>query len=181
MNIRTVRIGAVVSAGLFLLAAVFILGRTYRAAQPTAARSPLQITCEVKPLGAANWSPQLKADDGAIVRWRVHVLNAGNQPVENLCVRDIIPTGMTLVPGSVTVANSAHPDGVAVSDGIAENTGMNLGTYAPGGGAWIYFNTVIDRAAVETEGGIILRNIVQTSGGTKTGTVEAAADVLLEI
>lgn len=179
MTIRTARIGAILSAALFLLTAAFVLSRSHRAARPSAA-APLQISCEVKPLGAENWSHEIKADDGATVRWRVHVLNTGERAVENLCVRDIVPTGMTLVPGSVTVANTAHPDGVSVSDSIIENTGMNLGAFAPGGGAWIYFNTVIDRTANETEGNLILRNIVQTSGGSSTGTVEAAADVILE-
>lgn len=179
MTIRTARIGAILSAALLLLTAAFVLSRSHRAAPPTAAE-PLQITCEVQPLGAETWSRQIKADDGATVRWRVHVVNTSGRAIENLCVRDIVPTGMTLVPGSVTVANTAHPDGVSVSDSITEDTGMNLGDYAPGGGAWIYFSTVIDRAANESEGNLILRNVVQTSGGASTGTVEADADVILE-
>ena len=179
MTIRTARIGAILSAALFLLTAAFVLSRSHRAAPPTAAE-PLQIICEVQTLGAETWSRQIKADDGATVRWRVHVVNTSGRAIENLCVRDIVPTGMTLVPGSVTVANTAHPDGVSVSDSITEDTGMNLGDYAPGGGAWIYFSTVIDRAANESEGNLILRNVVQTSGGASTGTVEADADVILE-
>ena len=165
---------------LCTLLMMLIVASTPHRLRPPVTQTPLRITCEVKPLGADEWSRRIKADDGATVRWRVHVVNDSAQTVENLCVRDIFPTGMTLVPGSVTVANSAHPDGVSVSDSITEDGGMNLGAYASGGGAWIYFNTVIDRSANETEGNLILRNVVQTSGGAVTGTVEDAADVILE-
>ena len=184
MNIRTTRTAAVVccilTALLMLFAATEMRRQPVIPPQTPIPSRPLLITCEVKPLGADEWSHQIKALDGDTVRWRIHVKNESGETVENLCVRDILPTGMTYVPGSTTLANSTNPDGMAVSDRIIEDAGINLGGYAPGGDAWIYFNATVNRAALETEGSVILRNVAQTSGGSVTGTTEACADVIVD-
>lgn len=180
MNIQRTRTAAAVVVILLLVAAVIAVtgSRPYLVAAPEPAAA-LTITCEVKHPGDDEWSRQIAANDGDTVRWRVHVKNDGDAAVSNLCVRDILPTGMTYVPGSTSIANSANPDGIAVSDRIVTDAGINIGTYDPGGGAWIYFDATVERGALDAGGNVILRNVAQTSGGSATGTVEASADVIV--
>ncbi len=98
----------------------------------------------------------------------------------NVHIRDILPTGLTYVKGSTTLANSSNPSGVAVSDNVITDTGINIGGYNANGDAYLYFNATVDKSVSEKCGNSILRNIAQTSAGSITGTKEDTADVIVE-
>ena len=140
----------------------------------------LEITKEVKILGTDTWSEKVTAKSGDTVRYRIHVKNTGNSVLKNVVVRDILPTGLTYVKGSTTIVNNAHKQGVTLSDGIVTDKGINLGDYAAGAGAWLYFNATVDKGVSEKCNPSTLRNIAQTSAGTSTGTKEDTADVYVE-
>ncbi|MBR0133740.1 DUF11 domain-containing protein [Candidatus Saccharibacteria bacterium] len=140
----------------------------------------LEISKEVKILGTDTWSEKVTAKAGETVRYRIHVKNSGNTTLKNVVVRDILPAGLTYVKGSTTIVNTAHPKGVALSDGIVTDNGINLGDYASGAGAWLYFNATVDKAVSEKCNPSTLRNVAQTSAGTSTGTKEDTADVYVE-
>lgn len=140
----------------------------------------LEISKEVKILGTDTWSEKVTAKSGETVRYRIHVKNTGNTELKNVVVRDILPTGLTYVKGSTTIVNTAHKQGVTLSDGIVTDKGINLGDYAAGAGAWLYFNATVDKSVSENCGNSTLRNIAQTSAGTSTGTKEDTADVYVE-
>ena len=38
------------------------------------------------------------------------------------------------------IYNAKHPQGVTLSDNIITDMGVNIGDYAPGANAWIYFD-----------------------------------------
>ncbi len=153
---------------------------TFHVKAQFAAKPNIEISKEVKINGTDTWSETLKAKAGDTVRYRIHVKNTGNTTLDNLVVRDILPTGLTYVKGSTTIVNTAHPKGVALSDGIVTDKGINLGQYAAGAGAWLYFNATVDKAVSEKCENSTLRNIVQASAGTSTGTKEDTADVLVD-
>ena len=153
---------------------------TFHVKAQFAAKNELTISKEVKILGQDSWSEQVKATAGQTVRFRLHVKNTGNTQLKNVTVRDILPAGLTYVKGTTTVANSTNPKGIAVSDGIITNHGINIGTYNANGDAWIYFNATVDKAVSEKCENSILRNVAQTSAGTITGTKEDKADVIVE-
>ena len=140
----------------------------------------LEISKEVKILGTDTWSEKVTAKSGDTVRYRIHVKNSGNTTLKNVVVRDILPAGLTYVAGSTTIVNTAHPKGVALSDGIVTEKGINLGDYASGAGAWLYFNATVDKSVSEKCNPSTLRNIVETSAGTSTGTKQDTADVYVE-
>ncbi len=150
-------------------------------AQKTPEKHPnAEIQKEVKILGTDTWSEQVKAKGGDTVRYRIHVKNSGDTDLENFSVRDILPAGLTYVAGSTSITNTAHPKGIALGDGIASDKGINLGTYAAGAGAYLYFNATVDQAVAEKCENTLLRNIAQTSAGTVIGTKEDTADVLVD-
>lgn len=153
---------------------------TFHVKAQFAQKPALNITKEVKILGTDTWSEQVKAKSGDTVRYRIHMTNTGNTSLKNVVVRDILPTGLTYVKGSTTIMNTAHPQGVTLSDGIVTDNGINLGEYAAGAGAWLYFNATVDAGVSDKCNNSLLRNIAQTSAGSVTGTKEDTADVLVD-
>ncbi len=140
----------------------------------------IEVSKEVKILGSNTWSEEVTAKSGDTVRYRIHVKNSGNTTLKNLVVRDILPTGLSYVKGSTTIVNTAHPKGVTLSDGIVADSGINLGDYAAGAGAWLYFNATVDSSVSEKCSNTLLRNVIQASAGSSTGTKEDSADVLVD-
>ena len=153
---------------------------TFHVKAQFASKPDLSIQKEVKLLGTDTWSENVKAKSGDTVRYRIHVKNTGNVQLTNVSVRDILPTGLTYVKGSTTLANSTNPKGIAVSDNIINDNGLNVGTYNANGDAWIYFNATVDKSVSEKCGNTILRNVAQTSAGSITGTKEDKADVTVD-
>ena len=94
----------------------------------------------------------------------------------NLVLRDLLPDGLSYVEGSTMIFNTAHPKGVTLSDNIITDMCVNIGDYAPGANAWIYFDTVTPEMASNEN--IIYRNIIQACGGY--GSKEKSADVIVD-
>lgn len=135
------------------------------------------IDMQVKKLGEETWKSSMEADTGDIVRYRIHIKNRTDDKLENVVVRVNCPSFLVYEEGSTTIANTSNPDGMAVSDRIIENSGINIGGYAAGGDAYIYFNAAVSDMIRERN--YIVRMVGQVSAGEKTGTLESFADVYL--
>ncbi|MBQ8156907.1 DUF11 domain-containing protein [Candidatus Saccharibacteria bacterium] len=151
---------------------------TFHVKAQFAAKPNLEISKEVKILGTDNWSEQVEAKAGDTVRYRIHFVNTGNTTMQNVVIRDILPTGLNYVNGTTQIFNTAHPKGVTLSDKIVTDSGINIGDYAAQGGAWIYFNATVDKSVSDKCNNSLLRNVVQANGGS--GTKEDTADVLVD-
>ena len=152
---------------------------TFHVKAQFAAKPNIEISKEVKILGSDTWSEEVKAKSGDTVRYRIHFKNTGNTTLKNVVIRDILPTGLTYVKGTTSIVNTAHPKGVTLSDNMVTDKGINIGDYAAGAGAWLYFNATVDKSVSEKCGNTLLRNVAQANGGT-TGTKEDKADVLVD-
>lgn len=93
----------------------------------------------------------------------------------NLTLRDILPTGLSYISGSTQIYNTKHPKGVTLSDNIITDNGINIGDYAPGSNAWIYFDATASE--IPSSKNVIYRNIIQACGGY--GAKEESADVIM--
>ena len=133
------------------------------------------VTKEVQKDGASAWSEAITANSGDKINYRIQFKNSGEVAMKNVIIRDILPNGMTYVKGSTMVYNANNPKGVTVSDNIVTNSGINIGDYAPGANAWIYFSATVNNSVSEKCNNTILRNVVQANGGY--GTKEDTADV----
>ncbi|MBR3163899.1 DUF11 domain-containing protein [Candidatus Saccharibacteria bacterium] len=157
---------------------------TFHVKAQFAEKPNLAISKEVKLLGSDNWSESVNAKAGDTVRYRIHVTNTGNATLKNVIVRDILPTGLTYVKGSTTIVNPAHPKGVALSDNLTTDAGINIGDYAAAAGAWIYFNATVNKSVSDKCENTLLRNVAQANAGTEsgqnTGTKEDPADVTVD-
>ncbi len=141
----------------------------------------LSISKEVKLLGTDTWSEQVKAKSGDTVRYRIIVKNTGSVKLNGIIVRDILPANLEYIKGSTTMINANYPNpGTSVADGITSNTGINIGNYAAGANAVLYFNAKVKAGVSDKCTNTLLRNKAQVSAGYSTGTKEDTADVLVD-
>lgn len=103
---------------------------------------------------------QVNAKRGDTVSWRIDYKNVGTAPINNLIIRDTIPAGTTLVPGSVVWSDSNHPNGEKLPDNAISASGVNLGTYSAGSNGVIRFKTKINTDIKVCE----LRNVAYGKG-----------------
>ena len=122
------------------------------------------------------WADKVYAVPGECVRFRIGVRNMSSEMFKNLTLRNILPNGLSYISGSTQIYNAKHPQGVTLSDNIITDMGVNIGDYAPGANAWIYFNATTSETTSSKN--IIYRNIIQACGGY--GAKEQSADVLVD-
>ena len=77
----------------------------------------------------------------------------------------------------LNIYNTKHPKGVTLSDNIITDNGINIGDYAPGANAWIYFDATASE--IPSSKNVIYRNIIQACGGY--GAKEKSADVIMDV
>lgn len=105
----------------------------------------LEITKQVTTPGSTDWRERIVARKGDTVSWLVTFNNTGDEVLNNLTIRDVMPDGVTLVPGTIMVFDPARPNGEVLNDTALGAGGVNVGNYAPGGGGYIRFRTTVDQ------------------------------------
>ena len=138
-------------------------------------KATLEITKEVQVDGASAWSKAVTAKSGDKINYRIHYKNTGDVRMNNVVIRDILPSSMTYVKNSTELYNSLNKNGVKVNDTVTSENGLNIGNYDSGADAWVYFSATVNKTVSERCDNTILRNVVQANGGY--GTKEAYADV----
>lgn len=136
----------------------------------------LTIDVRKKDENEPKWADKVYAVPGECVRFRIGIRNMSSEMFRNLTLRNILPTGLSYINGSTMIYNAKHPQGVTLSDNIIKDMGVNIGDYAPGANAWIYFNATTSETTISKN--IIYRNIIQACGGY--GAKEQSADVLVD-
>jgi len=101
------------------------------------------LTKEVSKHGANKWSDNYTAQPGETVDYLLDYKNTGATQQDNVTFRDTLPAGMSYVAGSTIYGNSKNPSGVKASDNIANETGINVGSYAGGANAWAIFSAKV--------------------------------------
>lgn len=98
---------------------------------------------QVSKKGEGNWQDRIVASLGEEVDFLISYQNTGTTQQKDVVIKDALPTGMTHVPGSVSLANSANPQGAQASDSIFTN-GANVGVYDPQGTAFIKLSAKVN-------------------------------------
>ena len=150
---------------------------TFHVKAQFAEKPAIEVSKEVKILGSDTWSEEVKAKSGDTVRYRIQFKNIGNTTLKNVVIRDVLPAGMTYVKGSTVLYNAANTNGKTLGDGIVSNDGINIGDYAKGTEATIYFYATVDTPADECKDST-LRNIAKGKYNNDASTEKSdAADV----
>ena len=111
--------------------------------------------------GGKEWSETVTAKAGDKVRYRIQFKNTGNTTLKNVVVRDILPSNMSIVKGSVVLYNSANKNGKTLSDSLVSTTGVNIGDYAKGTEATIYFYATVNSSLADSCEDSTLTNTVK--------------------
>lgn len=93
----------------------------------------------------------ITAKRGETISWRIDYKNTGNARIDDVTVRDSIPAGLTLVPGSIKIHDASRPNGQQMPDTSLSSGGSNVGSYTPEGNGIIRFRTVINNDVKECE------------------------------
>lgn len=134
-----------------------------------AKKADFTVKKEVSKHGANQWVENYTAKPGETVDYLVEYKNTGEVQQDNVMLIDKLPAGMTYVPGSSVLGNALHPAGIKTNDGITDK-GLNIGSYGPGGNAWVIFSAkVADKEDLKC-GPNTLKNVAsaQTDYGTKS-------------
>ncbi len=100
--------------------------------------------------GGDAWYETVKGTAGNQVRYRIQFKNTGDVELKNVVIRDILPTGIAYVKGSTVLHNAANTNGKTMGDDIITANGLNIGNYATGAEATIYFYATIDSAYADS-------------------------------
>ena len=111
--------------------------------------------------GGKEWSETVTAKAGDKVRYRIQFKNTGNTTLKNVVVRDILPSNMSIVKGSVVLYNSANKNGKTLSDSLVSTSGVNIGDYAKGTEATIYFYATVNSSLADSCEDSTLTNTVK--------------------
>ena len=99
-------------------------------------------------VAGATGSTTLSTQPGKQVRYAVTVKNLGNANLTNVYMRDPLPKGLTIVPGSAKKYYGEYKGTVMTADEVNAflNGRKNVGTLLPGARADIIFSATIDSA-----------------------------------
>lgn len=130
--------------------------------------------------GTKTWNDSITANKGAVVEYQLSYKNTGTMKQNDVVLKDVLPKGVTYVPGTSELINSANPNGKKLDDGI-KGGGMNIGNYSPGANAFLYFKAKIDgnacdvlvnTAAAETDNGNVRDTATVNVGGDCKNTIK---------
>ncbi|MFD9934087.1 hypothetical protein ACFWZ6_13230 [Streptomyces massasporeus] len=89
---------------------------------------------------------RLRFTAGTRVTFKMHYRNTGTMQQDNVVLRSELPASYRYVSGSTNVSTSrTGGKWTKVRDGVTED-GLNLGSYAPGEGAYVKFTAVLPDA-----------------------------------
>ena len=96
--------------------------------------------------GTKTWSEAVNAKDGDEVEYQIEYINLLSEQVNDVMIRDVLPTNVEYVKDSTYLYNSNYQSGVQLKDNTLTTTGINIGSYGPKGNAYVRFTgKVVDK------------------------------------
>lgn len=114
---------------------------TIKVVAHTSVTTSLSLAARLK--GTSYWTDGAYANIGDEVEFQIKYRNLTSDTVNNVMIRDILPNNMEYVSGSTVLYNSNYQDGVSIIDDTAEAEGINIGSYASAGNAYVRFSAKV--------------------------------------
>ena len=103
-----------------------------------------RISKTVRIKGSGNeFTESVNAKVGDEVEFQIEYKNLSDQKVDDVIIRDILPTNMEYVQNSTYVYNSNHKEGVLINENTVTTTGINIGSYNARGNAYVRFTAKV--------------------------------------
>lgn len=152
---------------------------SFKVKAQAAATPSYTITKDVRKSGDKTFVKSVTANSGDKLNYRLTFANTGNTQLNNVNLQDILPKGVTNVPGTVRIMNANNPAGAYIQNGDnLFKSGVNIGAYTAGSNALVIFDATVDaNDSLPACGANTLHNIgkVQPEGQT---VKEDSADVM---
>ena len=96
--------------------------------------------------GTKAWSESVEAKVGDEVEYQIEFTNLLADRVNNVMIRDILPTNVEYVENSTYLYNSNYQNGTLLADNTVTTSGINIGSYNAKGNAYVRFTgKVVDK------------------------------------
>lgn len=104
---------------------------------------------------SADWTETKNVKAGDKVQWRLTFTNTGATSLKDIQIIDKVPTGLTVVPGSIKLINGNYPINAPFTypDSSIQDSGrtinIRIGDYGPNsaGIAYVVYDTTVDKPA----------------------------------
>jgi len=135
-----------------------------------------EIQKTVSKAGTNQYAAQVSAQPGDEVEYKIQYKDTGTTQQNNVLIKDQLPAGVTYENGTTQIATSAtNGQWTATNDGVT-TSGINIGSYAPGGNAYLKFKAKIANNDQLAQCG--LNTLVNTAeADTANGSKSATATV----
>jgi uncharacterized repeat protein (TIGR01451 family) len=130
-----------------------------------------EVQKQVSQAGANQYGETVSAKSGDTVDFKIQYKNTGTTQQDGVVIRDQLPAGLEYVAGSTYVATSATSgQWTKVSQDTVVKQGINVGSYAPNGNAYVKFSAKISSADKLACGLNTIKNIASadTQNGSKS-------------
>jgi uncharacterized repeat protein (TIGR01451 family)/LPXTG-motif cell wall-anchored protein len=142
-----------------------------------AVTSDFEIQKTVRKSDAADktFKESVDAKAGDKVDFQIYFKNTGGTQLQNVVIKDVLPAGLSYVPGTTYLHNAGGTRQVA--DGVTAG-GIIIGGYQPGGDAYVKFTAkVADNAALPVCGPNTLKNVASATTGVGSKEDDAKVTV----
>ena len=133
-----------------------------------------EIQKQVSPAGQNKYAETITALPSEEVEYKIQYKNTGSIQQDNVVIKDKLPAGVSYVNGSTQMSNSkTNGQWSPVASDNVTTSGINIGSYAPNGNAYVKFKAkVVDNSKLEKCGVNTLVNTAtaETDDGSKSDT-----------
>lgn len=139
-----------------------------------------EVTKQVAKKGSSDWKETINVAPGEEVDYRIHYKNTGTTDQNNVVIKDVLPAGATYVNNSTFVSNAASDfQWQATTNNEVTKGGLNIGNYAPNGGAYVKFTAKIaanNDLKVCGTNTLVNKATAATSNGSKSDTANVTVN-----
>ncbi|HUO61928.1 MAG TPA: hypothetical protein VMT96_00555 [Candidatus Bathyarchaeia archaeon] len=137
----------------------------------TAVQPNFEVTKQVSISGQNNYSDSVNVKPGDQVDYKISYVNTGTTQQDNVVIADDLPQDVTYVPGSTYMSSSQTNDQWSpVSGDDIINGGINIGSFAPDGGAYVKFTATVGDVPCGTNNTLTNSASANTPNGSKSAT-----------
>lgn len=105
-----------------------------------------KLSKQVRLKGTKTWGETVTAKVGDEVEYQIEYVNLLSEKVNDVMIRDILPTNVEYVKDSTYLYNSNYQSGVLLKENTLTTTGINIGSYNAKGNAYVRFTgKVVDK------------------------------------
>ena len=93
--------------------------------------------------GAKGWNESVEAKIGDEVEFQIEYVNLTSEKVDNVMIRDVLPSNLEYVKDSTVLYNSNYQNGTKVVENTLTTSGINIGSYGVNGNAYVRFTAKV--------------------------------------